>query len=93
MHDEQIIQHTQPYPNVNKVLKELYIDNIPMAIATNKRSAPTQKLIDYFGWNDYFLFIECCDSQSNLKKKNVMIKDIIKENKIFTGLMLKPIKK
>ncbi|MFZ8988221.1 MAG: HAD family hydrolase, partial [Methylophilaceae bacterium] len=63
MHDEQVIQHTQPYPDVIQVLKELHNQNIPMAVATNKRLAPTEKLMDHFGWNDYFLSIECSDSQ------------------------------
>ena len=85
MHDEQIIQHTQPYPDVIKVLKQLHAQNIPMAVATNKRLAPTQKLIDHFGWNDYFQFIECSDSQSEMRNKDVMIQDIINQNKSFHG--------
>ena len=85
MHDEQIIQHTQPYPDVIKVLKQLHVQNIPMAVATNKRLAPTQKLIDHFGWNDYFQFIECSDSQSEMRNKDAMIQDIINQNKSFHG--------
>ena len=83
MHDEQVIQHTQPYPDVIEVLKQLHTQNIPMAVATNKRLAPTQKLMDYFGWNDYFQFIECSDSQSKNRTKDLMIKDIINMNNIF----------
>ena len=83
MHDEQVIQHTQPYPDVIQVLKQLHNKNIPMAVATNKRLAPTQKLIDHFGWNDYFSYIECSDSQSEKRNKDVMIQDIINQNKLF----------
>ena len=85
MHDEQVIQHTQPYPDVIQVLKQLHNQNIPMAVATNKRLAPTQKLMDHFGWNDYFLFIECSDSQSEMRNKDAMIQDIINQNKSFHG--------
>ena len=85
MHDEQVIQHTQPYPDVIKVLKQLHSQNIPMAVATNKRLAPTQKLMDYFGWNDYFQFIECSDSQSEMRNKDAMIQDIINQNPSFQG--------
>ena len=85
MHDEQVIQHTQPYPNVIEVLKQLHTQNIPMAVATNKRLAPTQKLIDHFGWNDYFQFIECSDSQSEMRNKDAMIQDIINQNQTFQG--------
>ena len=85
MHDEQVIQHTQPYPDVNQVLKQLHYKNIPMAVATNKRQAPTQKLMDYFGWNDYFSFIECSDSQPDMRNKDAMIQDIINQNESFDG--------
>ena len=57
MHDEQVIRHTHPYPDVIQALKKLHTKNIPMALATNKRLAPTKKLIDHFGWNEYFLLI------------------------------------
>ena len=83
MHDEQVICHTQPYPDVIQVLKKLYTKNIPMALATNKRSAPIQKLIDHFGWEDYFVFVECSDSKDQIRNKNEMIKDILKLNKDF----------
>ena len=77
MHDEQVIQHTQPYPNVNQVLKKLHIENIPMAVATNKRSAPTLKLIDHFRWNDYFHYIECSNSDEKIRNKEEMIRKIL----------------
>jgi phosphoglycolate phosphatase len=85
MHDEQVIQHTQPYPDVIQVLKELHNQNIPMAVATNKRLAPTQKLMDHFAWNDYFQMIECSDSQSEMRNKDAMIQDIINHNISFLG--------
>ena len=85
MHDEQVIQHTQPYPDVIQVLKQLHNKNIPMALATNKRLAPTQKLLDHFGWNDYFSFIECSDSQNEMRNKDAMIQDIINQNESFYG--------
>ena len=85
MHDDQVIQHTQPYPDVIEVLKQLYTQNIPMAVATNKRLAPTQKLMDHFGWNDYFSFIECSDSRNEMRNKDAMIQDIINQNISFQG--------
>ena len=85
MHDEQVIQHTQPYPDVIQALKQLNSKNIAMAVATNKRIAPTQKLMDHFGWNDYFLSVECSDSQNQMRNKDAMIQDIINQNQIFQG--------
>ena len=72
-----------PIPDVIQVLKQLHDKNTPMAVATNKRLAPTQKLIDHFGWNDYFSFIECSDSQNEMRNKDVMIQDIINQNESF----------
>ena len=85
IHDEQVIQHTQPYPDVIQVLKKLHSKNIPMAVATNKRLAPTKKLIGHFGWNEYFSLIECSDSQPEMRNKDAMIQDIINQNKSFYG--------
>ena len=85
LHDEQVVEHTKPYPNVIEVLKELYAKNIPMVVATNKRLAPTKKLIGYFGWEDYFVFVECSDSQPQIRNKDTMIQDIINCDDSFHG--------
>ena len=84
MHDKNIIKNTKPYPGVVEKLKELYNKKIPMAIATNKREAPTIKLINFFGWKKYFNSIECSDSDGNLRNKNEMIKAIINKDNIFS---------
>jgi phosphoglycolate phosphatase len=80
MHDEKVVKHTKPYPNVIEVLKELYAKNIPMVVATNKRLVPTEKLISHFGWEDYFVFVECSDSQHKIRNKDAMIQDILKRD-------------
>ena len=85
MHDDHVTQHTHPYPDVIQVLKQLHSQNIPMAVATNKRLTPTKIMMDHFEWNEYFLFIECSDSQSEIRNKDVMIQDIINQNKSFQG--------
>jgi phosphoglycolate phosphatase len=83
MHDENVTQLTKPYPNVIEVLKKIYTKNIPMAVATNKRLAPTKKLIDHFGWEDYFVFVECSDSKDQIRNKDTMVKDIINYDNSF----------
>jgi phosphoglycolate phosphatase len=85
MHDEQVVQHTKPYPNVIQVLKQLHSKNISMALVTNKRFEPTKKLIDYFKWNNFFETIECSDSKVKIRNKNQMIQDVIKQNLTFKG--------
>jgi phosphoglycolate phosphatase len=85
MHDKKVITNTKPYPHVENILKKLYKAKVPLAIATNKRLAPTKKLVDYFGWQDYFKFIECSDSQKKTRNKDAMIKEIINQDILFNG--------
>jgi phosphoglycolate phosphatase len=80
MHDEHAINNTQPYPNVIDTLKKLNSKGIPMAVATNKRYAPTIKLINHFDWQDYFTSIECSDSKRQIRNKDEMIQEILKNN-------------
>jgi phosphoglycolate phosphatase len=86
MHDEHAIKNTQPYPGVIETLKILSSKEISMAIATNKRYAPTIKLINHFNWQDYFTSIECSDSQNQIRNKDKMIKEILKSNN-FNGAL------
>jgi len=83
MHDDQVIKHTKPFPDVDQILKQLFDKNISMALATNKRLTPTQKLIDHFGWGNYFQLIECSDSKPKIRNKDLMIQNIINQQKIF----------
>ena len=80
MHDEYAIKNTQPYPDVIEVLQKLSLKGISMAVATNKRYAPTIKLINHFNWQKYFTLIECSDSQSQIRNKDEMIQEILKNN-------------
>ena len=80
MHDDHAIKNTQPYAGVIETLKKLSTKGISMAVATNKRHAPTIKLINHFGWQKYFTSIECSDSQSQIRNKDEMIQEILKNN-------------
>lgn len=83
MHDEHAIENSHPYPGVTETLKKLNAKKIHMAIATNKRHSPTNKLIDYFNWQNFFTSVECSDSQKLIRNKDKMIKDIINKNNVF----------
>jgi phosphoglycolate phosphatase len=82
IHDEHAIKNTHPYPGVIETLKKLKSKGILMAIATNKRNAPTLKLISHFEWQGYFTSIECSDSHSVIRNKDEMIQEIL-QNKNF----------
>jgi len=83
MHDKHVIKNTQVYPNVNETLEKLHKKNISMAVATNKRKAPTEMIVNHFGWNNFFMFVECSDSKKIIRNKIQMIDDIINQNDIF----------
>ena len=83
MHDEHAIDNTNPYPGVHETLKKLNEKKVFMAIATNKRNAPTIKLINHFNWQDYFISIECSNDKNSFRNKDEMIQNILKNNKNF----------
>ena len=89
MHDDHAIKNTQPYPGVINTLEKLNSKGISMSVATNKRYAPTIKLINHFDWQEYFTSVECSDSQSQIRNKDEMIQEILKNNNfnksIFVG--------
>ena len=88
MHDEHAIKNTQPYPGVIDTLKKLSSKGISMAVATNKRYAPTINLIKHFDWQEYFTFIECSDSKSQIRNKDEMIQEILKNNNFNSALFV-----
>jgi phosphoglycolate phosphatase len=80
MHDDHAIKNTHPYTDVIETLKKLSSKGISMAVATNKRYVPTMKLINHFDWQVYFTSIECSDSQNQIRNKDEMIQEILKNN-------------
>jgi phosphoglycolate phosphatase len=90
MHDEQVTKHTKPYHGVTSTLKKLFERKINMAIATNKRKEPTIRLINHFGWDNYFISIECNNSKKLIRNKDAMVHEIINsyegfKNAYFVG--------
>lgn len=88
LHDEIMLIHTKPFPYVNNVLEELVREKNLLALATNKRMAPTFKLVEYFGWSSFFSIIECSDTAFKLRNKNELVKTIIKKDSRFKNSFL-----
>ncbi|MDG2252678.1 MAG: HAD family hydrolase [Methylophilaceae bacterium] len=82
-YDDKIILETLIYPNTDIVLKKLYERGDKIAIATNKRSAPTKKLIEYFGWSKFFEWIACSDEFPHYKNKSEIVMELLKNHKSF----------
>jgi phosphoglycolate phosphatase len=76
IHDNEILKNTKPYTNSRQILEKLFKMGHKIAIATNKRKKPTNKIINHFGWNEFFLNIECSDSETKPRNKSEMIEDL-----------------
>lgn len=73
LYDEEMILKTKQYPNVNSTLEKLYKQGDHISILTNKRFYPTQKLINYYGWNQFFLWVACMDKYPSAIDKSDLI--------------------
>ncbi|MBT3778031.1 MAG: HAD family hydrolase [Pelagibacteraceae bacterium] len=77
-YDQKILLETKPYKYATEALGYLTNKNDEVIIATNKRGAPTRKLINFLGWNPFFNWIGCMDEFKNYKNKSDLIKNEIK---------------
>lgn len=82
-YDQNTILETQMYPNAKKVLDDLIKKGDKLALATNKRSAPTETLLKKYKLNDYFDWVACIDNYPTQKNKTEMLSTILGENNIF----------
>lgn len=61
MYDTEGFKETNVYSGVNEMLFQLDSCGIPMTIATNKRLAPTLKILSHLGWEHYFTEVGALD--------------------------------
>jgi len=85
MHDDDLLNHTVPYPSVHETLTNFHNQGHKMAIATNKRLAPTTKILQHFCWDPFFTSVECSDSEAVMRDKHQMIKTIVEKDSDFKG--------
>ena len=85
MHDDDVLNHTTPYPSAHETLTDLYNQGHKMAIATNKRLAPTIKILRHLHWEQFFTSVECSDSEAVMRDKLQMIEGIIQKDNDFKG--------
>ena len=83
MHDDDLLHHTTPYPTVHKTLASLHQRGDKIAIATNKRLAPTIKILEHLHWEQFFTSVECSDSEAVTRDKHQMIKTIVEKDVSF----------
>ena len=75
VYDKKIIPDTKPYLHAETVLKQLS-KNYKLSIVTNKRAETTLRLIKSYGWQDYFEYILCSDSQGKKMTKSEKIRSL-----------------
>ena len=85
MHDDDVLNHITPYPSAHETLTHLYNQGQKMAIATNKRLAPTIKILKHLHWEQFFTSVECSDSEAVMRDKQQMIKAIVQKDYDFKG--------
>jgi len=84
-YDENLLLDTKPYLGVTKTLQHLIERGDKLAIATNKRQQATLKLINYYGWNEYFRWVGCANEKiEEIKNKNKLVTFYIKNNPQFS---------
>ena len=83
IHDDDLLHHTTPYPTVHETLARLHQRGDKMTIATNKRLAPTTKILRHYNWDQFFTTVECSDSEAVMRDKPQMIQAIQKKNTDF----------
>ena len=73
---------TAVFNGINEMLNELKDNGFKLYIATNKRKAPTKKIINYLGWDGLFEAVYSLDSfsPSLLSKKEILGKIITTHN-------------
>jgi phosphoglycolate phosphatase len=85
-YDENLLLDTKPYLGVFETLQTLIKRGDKLAIATNKRQEATHKLINHYGWNEYFNWIGCANVEEEvIKNKNELVKFYIKNNPKFSN--------
>jgi phosphoglycolate phosphatase len=75
------------YPGINKFLFNLHSQGFILHIATNKRSIPTKKILEYFSWSQIFSTVYSIDSREGapFEGKAEMIFALLKGESISSG--------
>ncbi|MFV0662724.1 HAD family hydrolase [Denitromonas sp.] len=82
-YDGDGLKQTTAYPGVGDMLEQLHRQGIALHIATNKRLAPTLKILDLLGWRTYFDAIYALDMVTpRLPNKATMIGRLLAERGI-----------
>jgi len=72
-----------PYHGIAEMLERLSVSGIQIHLATNKRIAPTKKILEYFSWDLFFNSVYALDvGDVKFKSKAEMLASIVKEKNL-----------
>jgi phosphoglycolate phosphatase-like HAD superfamily hydrolase len=69
-----------PFKGIIDVISELDSKNVTLGLVTNKRQAPTMKLLHKFGWSEIFDKVYCLDQYSECSGKSELLERYVKNN-------------
>ena len=72
-------RNTDPYPGVEKALRELRKANISLLIVTNKRGIPTRLVLDHLGWTPLFQAVYCLDEYPDCADKSAVLARLLRD--------------
>lgn len=79
-YDEEGYIRTETYDGIPGMLEGLQAASIELYVATNKRIAPTKKILSHLGWIGYFKKVYALDYfEPPLKKKSEMLERLISQ--------------
>ena len=86
IYDAEGFQDGVIYPGVDTLIKQLVEEGYHLSLATNKRRIPTEKILDFFNWKNYFNHVYTIDSGSiPFQNKSQMIATLLKNEAIDCG--------
>ncbi|WP_417511933.1 HAD hydrolase-like protein [Methylophaga sp.] len=81
-YDSEGYKKTSVFEGIDELLSELKADGHRLFIATNKRLIPTQKIISYLGWENYFEGIYALDTCPYATTKTQMLTYILDKHQL-----------
>lgn len=82
IYDHDSYRSSNVYEGIDVLLQDLYRDQFQLFIATNKRAIPTQKIIEYLGWQQMMTGVYSLDSFVGLASKKELLAEIMHKYKL-----------
>lgn len=83
LYDAEGYKNSLPYDGVGELLGQLKAEGYGVCLVTNKRRVPTEKILEYFEWRQYFSYVYTVDSAGvPFKNKTEAIAKLLEESGI-----------